>query len=911
MSAPARPLLLLIDGSHAVFRAFFAIRHLSSPAGQPTGAVYGFVSMMLKLLRDHAPARVGVCFDTSEPTPRHVLSPDYKANRPEMPEDLQVQWPQCLALTEQLGLPLLRVPGLEADDLIATFALKGQAAGYDVLVVSGDKDLMQLVDDGDALRPRIRQLDDGKSVLYDRKGVHDKWGVWPEQIGDLLAIMGDSADNIPGVRGIGEKGAQKLIEKWGDLTQIYANIEQVEPLRTRELLRAGHEQAQLARQLVELERDAQVALTFADLQPKPAERATLSARFAELGFKRLTAEYLDAAAPTETTTVEIVNTAEGLSKLAAAIRKSGRVALSAVTDLDDPERTRPLYGHLVGLALCAHPSVGYYLPLRHAGDLSGRPNLSIAGLALQLGPIFADLAIGKLGCGLKFEVLALRQAGLSVVGVVGDAMLASYCVEAEAHAHTLRNIAFAQLNLQLPSDDEILGKGKNRLQWTDLPIERAAEAIATRAATALRCVDALGPKLVDAGVQTLYRDLELPLLSALAELEWAGVMVDAAELGRQSQWLAEQIASLEAEIHALAGRPFNIGSPSQLGEVLFVELKLPAKKKTQSGFSTDQSVLEGLEDKHPITAKVLRWRQLSKLKSTYTDQLPLQILPATGRVHTWFHQAVAATGRLSSTDPNLQNIPVRSPEGRRIRQAFVAAPGCVLISADYSQIELRVMAHLANDLGLQHAFAKGLDIHRETAARIFGVMPELVEPAQRSAAKTINFGVLYGMGPQRLAREIAVTAKEAKAFIERYFDRFPAVHGWMDGVLEHARQHGEVRTLFGRRRAIAGLSSPNPAERAGAERIAINTPVQGTAADLIKLAMLAVQAELRSQGLKTRILLQVHDELLLEAPESEVVQATALVRVAMQAAGQLPDGTMMKVPLQVDVRHAHSWAEAH
>ncbi len=909
--ANPRPLLLLVDGSHAVFRAFFAIRHLSSPAGQPTGAVFGFVSMLLKLMRDHRPAKVGVCFDTSEPTPRHVLSADYKANRPDMPEDLQVQWPQCLELTEQLGLPLLRVPGLEADDLIATFALQGQAAGYDVLVVSGDKDLMQLVDDGDALRPCIRQLDDGKGLLYDRKGVHEKWGVWPEQIGDLLAIMGDSADNIPGVRGIGEKGAQKLVEKWGDLKQIYANLEQVEPLRTRELLRAGQEQAALARQLVELERQAQVDMAFADLQPKPADRPALSARFAELGFKRLTAEYLDAAAPAESTAIAVAATQAELAQVAAAARQSGRLALSAVTDLDDPDRTRPLYGRLVGLGLCAVPGQAFYVPLRHAGDLSGRPNAALADLAAQLGDVFADPAIAKLGCGLKFELLALRRAGLTLAGIAGDAMLASYCADAEAHAHTLRNIAFSQLGQQLPTDDDVLGKGKNRLQWPDLPVDRAAEAIATRAAMALKCVDALGPRLVDAGVADLYRDLELPLLGALAELEWAGVTVDAAELSRQSQWLAEQITSLEAEIHALAGRPFNIGSPSQLGEVLFVDLKLPAKKKTQSGYSTDQSVLEGLEEKHPIAAKVLRWRQLSKLKSTYTDQLPQQIHPDTGRVHTWFHQAVAATGRLSSTDPNLQNIPVRSAEGRRIRQAFVAAPGCVLISADYSQIELRVMAHLADDQGLQQAFARGLDIHRETAARIFGVMPDFVEPSQRSAAKTINFGVLYGMGPQRLAREIAVSQKEAKAFIDRYFERFPAVQGWMDQVLEGARQHGEVRTLFGRRRAIAGLSSPNPAEKAGAERIAINTPVQGTAADLIKRAMLAVQDALQLAGLKSKILLQVHDELLLEAPEAEVAQVSDLVRTAMQGAGQLLDGTVMKVPLQVDVRHAHSWADAH
>lgn len=907
-----RPLLMLIDGSHAVFRAFFAIRHLSSPSGQPTGAVFGYASMLLKLLREYQPRHIAVCFDTSGPTPRHLLAPSYKANRPEMPEELQSQWPICQRITQELGVPLLVHEGLEADDLIATLADRGHANGWDVLVVSGDKDLMQLVRDGQAGGPRVRQLDDGKGVIYDERGVQEKWGVRPDQVGELLAIMGDSVDNIPGVRGVGEKGAQKLIQKWGTLAEIYAHLDEVEPPRTRELLAESREAAQLAWQLVQLERNAQIPETLEDLSPRPADRPVLAASFAELGFKRLTADYLDAVpTPAVQTSTAIAATPAELSAMAGQLRACGRVALYAVLDIGDSDRTRPRYGQLVGLGLCGEPTKAWYVPLGHAPQLDGPANASVAALTAQLGALLADPTFAKLGCGVKYEVLALRHAGLACRGIAGDAMLASYLCDAEAHAHTLRNIAFALFGQQLATDEEVLGKGKTAISWDRLAVARAAEVVGGRAAMALRCCDALVPKLAEASVAHLYADLELPLAQTLAELEWVGITVDAAELGRQSALLAAEIAELEQEICVLAGGPFNVGSPTQLGEVLFVKLGLPAKKKTQTGFSTDQTVLEGLEDKHPIAGKVLRWRQLSKLKSTYTDQLPAQILAASGRVHTWFAQAVAATGRLSSIDPNLQNIPVRTPEGRRIRKAFVAAPGCVLVSADYSQIELRVMAHLADDAGLQEAFAHGLDIHRETAARIFGLMPDLVDSAQRSAAKTINFGVLYGMGPQRLAREIGVSQKEAKAFIDKYFERFPAVQRWMEGVLEEARKTGEVRTLLGRRRAVPGLASPNPMEKAAAERIAINTPVQGTAADLIKRAMLVVQDQLRESATDAQLLLQVHDELVLECPEAKAQQVADLVRAAMQGAASLPDGTSMKVPLQVDVRWAHSWADAH
>lgn len=911
--AGKRPVLLLIDGSHAVFRAFFAVRGLSAPSGMPTGAIFGFVSMLQKLLRDRKPTRIGVCFDTSGPTHRHVLDPQYKANRPEMPPELQAQWPVCQDIAAQMGLPVLKLDGLEADDLIATLAEQGRASGYEVIVVSGDKDLMQLVDDGDGDRPPIRQLDDGKDKLYAAADVQEKWGVPPRQVRDLLAIMGDSVDNVPGVRGIGEKGAAKLLQSWGSLAGIYANLEAVESPRIRELLRTDREQAQLAYELVGLVHDAALPWQLDDLAARPIDRPTLARAFADLGFKRLTAEYSATEPGTvqqqAETPVRIVANGTELQAVIAEIRAVGRLGLWACTTLPDPDRTRPLYGSLVGLALAWGHQDTAYVPLAHQTLPDGAANLQLEAIRAQLGPLLADAAVSKYGCGLKYEALALGAVGLTLDGVAGDCMLASYLDDAEKHTHNLRNCAMQVLGELVPADEEVIGKGKAQVGWHLADLHTVARHLCHKAALALRLCRWYPAQLAEVGAIDVYRSLELPLSAVLQRVEAAGIALDQAELARQSLWLGEQAKETEAAIWQDAGRSFNVGSPAQLGEVLFDELKLPAKKRTTTGWSTDQSVLEGLADSHIIAAKVLRWRQLTKLKSTYADQLPEMVHPATGRIHTCFAQAVAATGRLSSIDPNLQNIPVRTPEGRAIRRAFVAPAGRLLLSADYSQIELRIMAHLADDPGLQTAFAQGLDIHRETAARMFNLLPGLVSSDQRSAAKTINFGILYGMGPQRLSREINVSLKEAKFFIERYFERFPAVHQWIEATLAGARETGQVRTLWGRRRVVAGLQSQSPADRAAAERVAVNTPVQGSAADLIKRAMLLVDQALH--GTQARMLLQVHDELVIEAPEAEAPAVAEIVRAAMANADTLPDGNRLKVPLAVDVRWAGNWAEAH
>ncbi|MSQ81673.1 MAG: DNA polymerase I [Myxococcales bacterium] len=913
VSKAKRPILLLIDASHAVFRAFFAVRGLSSPSGMPTGAIFGFVSMLQKLIRERTPARIGVCFDTSAPTHRHLIDPQYKANRPEMPVDLQAQWPVCQQVAAQMGLPVLKLDGLEADDIMATLAVQGRAQGYEVIIVSGDKDLMQMVDDGDGDRPPIRQLDDGKDKLYDWGAVQEKWGVPPSQVRDLLAIMGDAVDNVPGVKGIGEKGAAKLLQAWGSLSGIYSNLESVEPIRIKELLRTDRDQALRAHELVGLLEDAVVPWSVDSLQISAINRAELAKTFADLGFKRLTAEFsqVDNSTVTAqpTAAVRVISDGQALRQVVSAIEAVGYVSLVACTDRLDADRTRPLYAKVVGLALAWGHDECCWLALGRADSTLEANNLPISEFVSIFGPLAANPAIAKFGCALKFEVLALNHLGIALHGIAGDAMLASYVDDVEKHAHLLRNIAFQILGEQLAPDEDVIGKGKTQTGWDSAELQSVAQLQCRKAILALRLCRWYPAQLHEVDALSVYRSIELPLVSVLARMEAAGIFLDSAELAKQSQWLGDTAAEAEAAIWQDAGRKFNVGSPLQLGEVLFDELKLPAKKRTQTGYSTDQSVLETLGETHDIANKVLRWRQLTKLKSTYADQLPLMVLPRTGRIHTWFGQAVAATGRLSSTDPNLQNIPVRTPEGRAIRRAFIAPSGRMLLSADYSQIELRLMAHLADDPGLQQAFRQGLDIHRETAARMFNLLPPLVSADQRSAAKTINFGILYGMGPQRLSREINVSLKEAKAFIERYFERFPSVHRWIEVTLEAARQSGEVRTLWGRRRPIAGLTSQGPADRAAAERIAVNTPVQGSAADLIKLAMLQVDRQL--SGTSARMLLQVHDELVIEVAEQDAPAIAELVRETMQNCDVLPDGSRLKVPLQVDARWAASWADAH
>ena len=892
-----RPLLLLIDASHALFRAYYAVRYLRTPDGLPSGAVFGFTSMILKLIEEHAPDRVAVCFDGPGRGFRAEMDPNYKANRPPTPEDLKLQWPIAVRVAAELGLKVLEDEQLEADDIIATLATRGRLAGMDVVVVTGDKDLMQLVaDPADGLGYTV-QLDDGKGVRYDEAGVAEKWGVSAQQIGDLLAIMGDSVDNIAGVKGIGKKGAVELLQQFGSLDAIYDNLDQVPRPRTRQLLQDGVEVVKLARRLVALECDGEVGVELADLKPGAADRQALTASFTQLGFKRLLREYFSAGVQEQQAVQIAVVTGEAeVNAAVAALRAGGRVALDLILSGDDVERRSPMQGALLGIALAGSADKALFFPRI---QMLGGP------LHQALRDLLADPTVAKIGHDLKYTLVALLREGIEVKGLAADAMLLSYLCEAAGRSHNLPHLALEQLRYKMASPEELFGKGRDRVANETASMDALGRFVGERAVLAWRACDLLVKEAEGHGVRHLHDKLELPLSAVLAQMEFLGVGIDTAELARQSTDLGARMATLEASIHGHAGGPFNIGSPKQLGTVLFETLGLPAKKKTKTGWSTNQAALEELRDVHPIINEMFTWRQLGKLKSTYTDALPALVNERSGRLHTSFNQAVAATGRLSSTDPNLQNIPIRTPEGRRVRVAFVATPGHVLLSADYSQVELRVMAHMADEPGMLAAFRAGRDIHRQTAAEIFKVDIEAVTAEQRTAAKTINFGVLYGMGSTRVAAEIGVTRKEAKAFIERYFDRFPGVKGFVDQTLADARENLEVRTLYGRRRPVPDMASSNHMLKAAAERVAVNTPVQGTAADLIKRAMLEVDGRLRRGGFAARMLLQVHDELLLSVPLAEVEAVSELVREGMAAAGDL------KVPLRVDVGVAANWAEAH
>ena len=724
----------------------------------------------------------------------------------------------------------------------------------------------------------------------------EKWQVRPDQIGDLLAIMGDSVDNIRGVKGIGAKGAVALLHRFETLDSIYQHLDEVERPRTRQLLTDGRESARLARELVELVCDVPMDVGLDDLEPSQPDQEALTESFRELGFRRLMRTFYspEAEAPARVE-VEVVEES-GLAALDRTLRTASEVAVDVILSGNDVARRSPMEGALLGLALAVSSERAYFVPARM--DLEGPVHPT-------LRRILEDPAVAKVGHDLKYTLVALRRHGVQLDGLRFDAQLASYLVASNMRNHDLSSVALARAGYKMTEYVELFGKGRDQLRHEAGTQAARATFCGERVAMACSVIERLRPLLDEHGVAVLHLELELPLTRVLADMEMCGIGLDVAELERQSAAIGEQLETIEATIHGHAGEPFNINSPKQLGVVLFETLGLPAKKKTKTGYSTNQAVLDTLMDAHPIVPLLLTWRQLSKLKNTYTDALPLLVHGRTGRIHTSFNQAVAATGRLSSTDPNLQNIPIRTAEGRKVRRAFVADPGHVLMSADYSQVELRVMAHLASEEAMVAAFRADLDIHRQTAAEIFHVSAEEVTVEQRAAAKTINFGILYGMGSTRLSAAIGVTRKEAKAFISNYFERFPGVRGFVDQTLDSARESLEVRTLFGRRRPVPEIDGSNPMLRAAAERIAVNSPVQGTAADLMKRAMLLVDERLKRSTSSAKILLQVHDELLLEVPEAEIEEVAELLRQGMADAGTL------QVPLKVDVGWGATWAEAH
>ena len=900
MSAPepssgAAPRLFVLDGANLMFRAFHAIRSLTNSQGFPTNALYGFTAMLLKLQRDESPDMIAIAFDTSAPTFRHEMSPEYKANRAEMPEDLRPQVPFIGRIAAGFRIPFLVLDGWEADDIIATLVRRAGDDGVDVFIVSSDKDLMQLVG------PHVTMIDTMADKRYDADGVREKWGVPPEQIRDLLALTGDTSDNIKGVHGIGPKTAAKLLVEHGDLDGIYANLSALKGA-TLTRMQDGREDAYRARELVTLRYDVPLPTSWEDLRVSEPDRPALTDLFRELEFKGFLREFHapePAAEPVPERQVTVLTT-EQLDEAIAAIHASGRVAFDLETTSIDPVRAQ-----IVGVALAPRPDLGFYIPVTH--HYLGMPaQLPLEQVLAALRPVLEDPKIEKLGQNYKYDYLILLRNGVDVRGVGFDTMIASYLIDPSKYQHNLDNIALDWLNHKTIKYADVTGTGKNQIPFYEVEIPRATAYACEDALVCARLTDRMRPVVEEEGLASLMADIELPLSRVLAHMELHGILLDVSLLQELSGEMGIAMARLEQEIWDLAGERFTVGSPKQLGQILFEKLALPKGKKTKTGWSTDSSVLEDLSSSHPICAKVLEWRSSSKLKSTYCDTLPGLVNPATGRIHTSYNQAVAATGRLSSSDPNLQNIPVRTDAGRRIREAFVAAPGHVLLSADYSQIELRLLADIADDENLIQGFREGADIHSRTASEVFGVPMDQMTNEIRSRAKAINFGIVYGMSAFRLGNDLGISKGEAQSYIDGYFARYPKVRTWLDETMARAHADGVVTTRIGRKRPLPDIDSKNFNVRAGAERMAINTPIQGSAADLIKVAMIRVAARIEAEGVASRMALQVHDELVFEVPDDEVERMTALVKEEME--GVDPD---LKVPLIVDVHTGRMWSDAH
>ncbi len=910
------PHLVLIDGPNYVFRAFHAVRHLTNSRGEPTNAVFGYVQMLRSVLDKLKPTHVAVAFDPKDGTFRNAIYPEYKAHRPPMPEELAVQWPRVWEVTRAFRFPLICLDNYEADDVITTLARRGADAGWDVTIVSSDKDLMQLVGG------HVHMLDTMKNITYDAAAVQEKWGVPPARIHDLLALVGDSSDNIPGVPGIGPKTAAQLLDSYGTLDGVLAHAGEITQPKRRESLLAHADTARLAYKLVALCGTAPVEESLDDLALREPDRERLAAVFGELEFRRLTDEFngdaplaatrppsppapvTAAPASPASRTDHVVDDA---AKLAALVARLNEAELIAV----DTETTS-LQTHdadIVGLSFACREGEAWYVPVGHraADMLTPAPKQLPRDTVLEtLGPILEDEGRAKCGHNLKYDMQVLRRAGIALAGVQADSMLLAYCLYPGRYPPKLDHVAEEYLGHRCISYEQVAGKGAKQVGFAEVPLEAAVPYACEDAEVAFRLTQLLRQRLAGEGRLSRHDDIELPLSRVLADMEWAGTKLDRAMLARLSGNFGERILSLEARIHDAAGQRFNIHSPKQLGELLYETLGIDGGKKTKSGqWATDQSVLEKLAEAHEVPRLVLELRQLAKLKSTYTDALQALIHPQTGRVHTSYNQAITSTGRLSSSDPNLQNIPIRSDEGREIRKAFVAEDGHVLISADYSQIELRLMAHFSGDEMLSRAFARGEDIHAATAAAVNQVPLDAVTGDMRRRAKAVNFGILYGMSPFGLARQLGIARGDAQAFIDAYFRQYPKVRGFMDATLETARAEGYVETLLGHRVYVPDIMARNGMNRQYAERTAINAPLQGSAADIIKVAMIRLHRRLCEQAPQARLILQVHDELVVEAPVGLQQQVTQIMRHEMEQAVSL------RVPLTVDIGAGPNWFEAH
>jgi DNA polymerase-1 len=894
----------IIDGSSYIYRAFYAIRRLTNSKGMATQAVYGFITMLLKVVRERKPDYMCVVFDAPGPNFRHDLSDVYKATRQASPEELGPQIPYIKKVVEYFGVSQLEMAGYEADDLIATLALWGSALGLEIVVVSGDKDLHQLIRD-----PVIRQWDPQNDRLFTEKVVRERFGVTPGQMVDYLSLVGDTTDNIPGVKGIGGKTAGQLLEKWGSLDEIYAHLSEVSPDSLREKLSAGKPNAYLSRELVSLRTDLLAPEDPGEFAPLPPMTREMFALCEELEFKTilemLKREWVGPGKappppprPSGQGTDRIIRTRGELAELVATVRTKPLIAIEIETTSPDA-----MNAGLVSIALCWDEKSAFYIPVGHRAECGVQ--LTAAEALHGLAPVLTSKTISKVGHNLKSQWIVLKRSGIELEASVFDTMLASYLLDPGGQTHALERVCAEHLGETIYSYEDICGRGKGQVSFAEADFDRVVDYACRDVETCRRLVPVLRQKLEEKGLIDLYESIELPLSVVLARMEFKGVLVDSEKLEELSSEFEKALDQKAATIYGMADEEFNIQSPKQLGYILFDKLGLRVLKKTKSGASTDTSVLEELALDHPLAEQVLSYRAVSKLKNTYADALPKLIHKITGRIHTSFNQAVTATGRLSSSNPNLQNIPIRSEEGRRIRRAFIAAPGTMLMSADYSQIELRVLAHYSGDPGLIQAFENNEDVHTRTAAEIFGVALTEVSAEMRRQAKMINFGIAYGMSPFGLSQRLRISTRTAKAAIDRYFDRYSGVKRFIGEAVRMARELGYAETLLGRKRAIPELGSRNFTTRQLGERLAINTPIQGTAADLIKKSMIDISLALKKEKLAAQMLLQVHDELLFEVPREELGPAEELIRQKMEKVRNLD------VHLKVEIGWGADWNEAH
>jgi DNA polymerase-1 len=888
------PTLFLIDGSNQMYRAYHAIRGLTGPDGRSTNAVYGFVQMLRKLIADHHPTHIAASFDGPEATFRSQISADYKAHRAPMPDDLVEQQPWLHEACEALGVPILNVEGYEADDVLGTLARKAAAAGFDVALVTGDKDFFQLV--GGHIRV-FNPKDDG--TWYDEAGVAAKFGVPPSQVVDVLSLMGDAVDNVKGVPGIGEKGARDLVTTFGSLDALLARADEVPQKKYREALKAHAEDARHSRELVTIHSAVDVPFDEAQLRYAGPRTDRCYALFSALGFRTLTTEFAPTAA-TVTRTYEVVADLDHLRRVVDAVREAGQLALHLVTDAEAPMRAR-----IIGVALSTAAHQAWYVPLGHTGFM-GDGSLDRTEALQLLAPVLEDPRLPTVGHDLKAMIVVLARHGVALRGLGLDTMVAAYVLDATRSSQAIEPLALEHLGYRAQAEEDVRGRGARARAFGELSAEDVLVCAGERSDLAWQLARQYREALGREGLAEVYDTLEQPLIPILATLEQAGVRVDTRALAALSGRLELEMERHASDIYALAGTVFNINSPKQLGEVLFERLQLPVVKRTGTTrtASTAVEVLEELSELHDLPRLILEWRSLAKLKGTYIDALPQLVHPDTGRVHTQFNQAVAATGRLSSSDPNLQNIPIRTALGREIRQAFITDPGWCLVSADYSQIELRVLAHLSGDETLTAAFVRGEDIHDRTARQVFGDTHGLDAHELRRRAKIINYGLLYGKTAFTLARDIGVSQPVAQQFIDAYFAGLPRVRAFIDHTIDEARRTGIVSTLFGRRRAVPDVNSRNGQVRAAAERMAVNMPIQGTAADILKYAMVAIDRALAARRGQARMILTVHDELVCECPAEEAAEVQALMREQMSGAAHL------SVPLDVDVGVGTNWKDA-